>query len=350
MTPAPRVPAFVVILALVATAIASSVATTVGLTAQSAPPATPALDTLPVHGQVSLITGAGGNVAVQVGPQGVLVVDTGLEARADALIGAIRRLAGDRPIRYIVNTHAHADHTGGNLKVAAAGTQLVAGNFAAQVGDRAVQGAAPGAFIVAHENVLNALSAPKGGGAPAPFGGWPTDTFFQDERTMYFNGEGIQLVHEPSAHTDGDVLVFFRGSDVIAAGDTYVTDGFPGIDVAAGGSIAGVVESLNRLIDLAISEQFTEGGTRILPGHGRVSDEFDVVEYRDMATIVRDRVRALRQKGSTLAQVLAARPAFEYEPRYGTNRAWTTEQFVGAVYASVNQPAGTVSTTRGGNR
>lgn len=341
MRPAPRVPAFVVACALLVTAA--------GLLAQSTPVTTSALETLPVHGQVSLITGAGGNVAVQVGPQGVLVVDTGLESRADALIAAIRQLAGDRPIRYILNTHAHPDHTGGNLKVAAAGSQLVAGNFAAQVGDRAVQGSAPGAFIVAHENVLNALSAPKGGGAPAPFGSWPTDTFFQAEKTMYFNGEGIQLVHEPSAHTDGDVLVFFRGSDVIAAGDTYVTDGFPGIDVAAGGTITGVIESLNRLIDLAIAEQFTEGGTRIVPGHGRVSDEFDVVEYRDMATIVRDRVRAMRQKGSTLAQVVAARPAFEYEPRYGTNRGWTTEQFIGAVYATV-APAGPATARQGGGR
>ena len=158
---------------------------------------------------------------------------------------------------------------------------------------------------------------------------------------MYFNGEGIQVVHVPRATTDGDVLVFFRSSDVIAAGDIYSTVGYPRIDVARGGHVNGVIEGLNRLIDLAISEQFTEGGTRIVPGRGRISDEFDVVEYRDMVTIVRDRVQALVAKGQTLEQVKASRPTLDWEPRYGsTTGAWTTAQFVEAVYRSLTSREG----------
>lgn len=294
------------------------------------------IESLPVRGQVSMVSAGGVNSVVQSGPQGVLVVDTLPEPMADRLLGAIKALAGPRPIRYVLNTHAHPDFVGGNLAVAAAGSQLVAGNFAGQVGQRAVDGAVPQAFVVAHENVLNAMSASTGGRPAAPFGAWPTDTFFQDEMTMYFNGEGIQIVHVPNASTDGDVLVFFRSSDVIAAGDIYATTAYPRIDRARGGHVNGVIEGLNRLIDLAIPEQFTEGGTRIVPGRGRISDEFDVVEYRDMVTIVRDRVQAMLRKGLTLDQVKAARPTFDWDTRYGsTTGPWTTAMFVEAVYDSL---------------
>lgn len=295
------------------------------------------METLPVRGRVSVVSAGGVNALVQIGSQGVLVVDTMSEPQSDRLIAAIRTLAGSRPIRYIVNTHAHPEFTGGNLKVAAAGAQLVAGNFAGQVGQRAVDGVVPQAFVVAHENVLKAMSAPTGSEPPTPFGAWPTDTFFQDERTMYFNGEGIQLSHVRSASSDGDILVFFRSSDVIAAGDIYSTLGYPRIDVARGGTVNGVIEGLNRVIDIAISEQFTEGGTRIVPGRGRISDEFDVVEYRDMVTIVRDRVEAMIKKGRSLDQVKAARPTLDWEPRYGsTTGPWTTAMFVEAVYRSLS--------------
>ena len=294
------------------------------------------LETLPVRGQLSMITNGSSNALVQVGPQGVLVVDTMSDADGARLLDAVRGRAGARPIRYVLNTHADREFTGGNATIAGAGSQLVAGNFAGQVGQRAVDGAVPQAFVVAHENVLTAMSRAAGGRAAAPFAAWPTDTFFQAERTMYFNGEGIQIVHVPHASTDGDVLVFFRGSDVIAAGDIYSTLGYPRIDVARGGHVNGVIEGLNRLIDLAISEQFTEGGTRIVPGRGRISDEFDVVEYRDMVTIVRDRVQSMIAKKQTLEQIKAARPTLDWEPRYGaTTGSWTTAQFVEAVYRSL---------------
>lgn len=289
------------------------------------------IDILNVHGQVYLLAGPAGNTLIQVGAQGVLVVDTQREQDADDVLEAIRKVAGDKPIRYVVNTHAHGDHTGGNLKIAQAGSQLVAGNFAQQLG----QEGARSAFIVAHENVLKAMSARTGVQAPTPFAAWPTDTFFQAEKDLYFNGEGIQLLHEPNAHTDGDVLVLFRSSDVIAAGDVFNMNSFPVIDLARGGHVNGVIEALNHLIDLAVSEQFTEGGTRVVPGHGRICDEFDVVEYRDMITIVRDRVQAMIKKGMTNEQIKASRPTIDFDPRYGSPAGpWTTAMFVDAV--SVN--------------
>ena len=209
------------------------------------------IEVLPVRGNVYMMVGAGGNTTVQVGPQGVLVVDTMLESVAGKLIAAIEKLAPGKPIRYVLNTHAHADHTGGNATVAEAGSQLVGGNFLAQLGQKGAESA----FIVAHENVLTALNAPRGGRAPTPFGALPTDTFFQDRKDMYFNGEAVQLLHMPTAHTDGDSMVFFRSSDVISTGDLFVTTSYPRIDLERGGHVNGLIEALNTLIDVIVSEQ-----------------------------------------------------------------------------------------------
>ena len=152
----------------------------------------------------------------------------------------------------------------------------------------------------------------------------------------YFNGEGIELIYRPDAHTDGDSIVRFRGSEVIAAGDLYSTETYPVIDIARGGNIQGVVDGLNRILDLSFPEFSTEGGTMIVPGHGRISDSADVAYYRDMVTIIRDRVQDMVKKGMTLEQVKAARPTADYDPRYGTSTGpWTTDMFVEAVYRSL---------------
>jgi cyclase len=180
---------------------------------------------------------------------------------------------------------------------------------------------------VSHENVLLKL-AEEGN---VPQGGLPTDTYL-DTKEIWLNGEAIQLFHQPNAHTDGDTIVYFRKSDVISAGDLYVTTGYPVIDTAHGGTIQGVIDGLNRILDIAIPENSGEGGTMIIPGQGRLSDESDVVEYRNMVVMIRDRIQDLVKKGMTLAQVKAARPTLDYDFRYGTNRSWTTDRFIEAVY------------------
>lgn len=316
----------------------------VGSAAQNPVPARPGaassaaaseVKSLHVQGNVWMLVSAAANAVVQVGPDGVLVVDTMTEPLADALVAEIRRIAPDKPIRQIINTHVHPEHTGGNEQVAAAGQTIVAGNFANDVG----QAAANLATIIAHENVLNRMSAPTGKQASRAVRAWPTDTFFDDEKDIYFNGEGIEIIHVPAAHTDGDVMVYFRKSDVIAAGDLFDTTTFPVIDVALGGNFKGTIAALNRMIDIAIPRDKQEGGTYIVPGRGRLTDEADVVDYRDMVTIIRDRFQDAIRKGQTLEQVKAAKPVRDYEGRYGaTSGSWTTDAFVDAAYKSLAEP------------
>ncbi len=288
---------------------------------------------LHVQGKVYMLVGAGGNVTIQVGDDGILVVDTQFEATAPKLLAKIREIAGKRPIRYVVNTHFHPDHVGGNAAVATAGEQIVAGNFAAQVALRT--GGENRAFILAHENTLNHLATPSTG-KPMPQTAWPTDTFFVDRKDLYFNGEAIVLLRQPNAHTDGDIIVHFRGSDVIAAGDLYINTTYPFIDRANGGTINGLIDALNNILDITVPAEKQEGGTYVIPGHGRLADEADVVEYRDMLTIIRDRVRKMVESGMTLEQVKAARPTRDYDGRYGAETGFvTTAGFVESVYTSV---------------
>jgi glyoxylase-like metal-dependent hydrolase (beta-lactamase superfamily II) len=272
-----------------------------------------------------VIVGDGGNVIVQAGDEGVLLIDTGLNARGADLIAAIRTIS-DKPIRIVINTHVHGDHTGANDVIAAAGRWL-GGNAPGNSGLPLEN-----ARVLAHENVLKRMSAPTGEPSPRPFAAWPTETFFADDKEIFFNDEAIQLIHQPG-HTDGDVLVFFRRSDVVASGDLFLTTTYPVIDRQNGGSVQGVIDGLNRILDITIPKDKEEGGTYVVPGHGRLSDEADVVEYRDMLTIVRDRIQDLIAKGKTLAEVKAARPTLDYDGRYGaTTGAWTTDMFIEAVY------------------
>jgi glyoxylase-like metal-dependent hydrolase (beta-lactamase superfamily II) len=283
------------------------------------------ISVLHVQGKVYMLVGAGGNITVQAGDEGVLVVDTGMVARGDDVLAAIRRIS-DKPIRIVINTHVHPDHTGANEAIAKVGRSIgdnAPGNFGL---------ALESARVLAHEKVLGRMAAPTGLPAPRPFGAWPTETFFGDDKEIFFNDEAIQLLYQPG-HTDGDVLVFFRRSDVVSSGDTFMTTAYPVIDLQSGGGLQGVIDGLNRLLDVTIPKDKAEGGTYVIPGHGRLSDEADVVEYRDMLTIVRDRIRDLIEKGMTLAQVKAAGPTRDYDGRYGaTTGPWTTDLFVEAVY------------------
>ena len=289
----------------------------------------PGIEVLPVRDGVYLIGGAGGNVVAHVSDQGVLLVDAGEPAKADEILAAVGSLS-DRPIRYLINTSDDLDHTGGNEPLSQAGaneTGNAPGNF------RPVVAYAP---IIAHEATYRRMSAPTGQQASRPFGAWPTSTFFTAKKTMWFGGDGIEILAQPAAHTDGDLIVYFRQADVIAAGDVFVTESYPMIDPARGGSIQGLIDAANQIIDIAIPRFNQQGGTLIVPGHGRIANEADVVEYRDMLTIIRDRIQQMVDDGKTLEQVVAARPTVDYDGVYGADTgAWTTSMFVEVVYRSL---------------
>ena len=292
----------------------------------------PELDVVQLRANFYVIAGAGGNIGVQTGPDGTVVVDAGTAARSAAVVAAIKRLSST-PIRYVINTGPDADHVGGNATVAQAGQTLF--NIANSPLGGLTNGGA--AAVLASEGVLRRMSAPTGEKAPFPTEAWPTETFDGRRTYMYLNGEGIETLHLAAAHSDSDSIVFFRRTDVVMAGDIIDTTRFPSIDVARGGSVQGEIDALNRLVELAIPSVplvFKEGGTYVVPGHGRVYNQFDVLEYRDMVVIVRDRVRALIGEGKALDQVQAARPARGY-PQFGGASAAAT--FVESVYRSLVQ-------------
>lgn len=290
---------------------------------------------LHVQGNVYMVVGAVGNIAVQVGSDGVLMVDTGSAQMTDQVLATVKQIAKpvtNKPLRYIINTHFHPDHTGGNEKARLMGKTITGGNVAGNISD-----AAEGAAIYAHANVLKAMSAPTGAQAPTPQESWPTDTYFGDTKELFFNGEALQMFHPKSAHTDGDSIVFFRRSDVVMTGDIFSTTTYPIIDLQNGGSLNGIVDALNFILDITIPADKQEGGTMVIPGHGRLCDEADVVEYRDMVTIIRDRIQDMIKKGLTLEQVKAAKPTRDYDPLYGaTTGFWTTDMFVEAAYRSLS--------------
>jgi glyoxylase-like metal-dependent hydrolase (beta-lactamase superfamily II) len=290
---------------------------------------------LHVSGNVYMLTGDGANIAVQVGPQGAFVVDAGAGKLADKAIEAIGKISA-KPIQFIVNTSFHPDHTGGNAKLQAAGVDpsLTGSFFSLQFAD-----AGRGATIIGHLNTQVHMQDNK-------LSPTPSDTFLEDRRRKYHNGEAVEIFPQSSASTDGDSIVHFRRSDVIVAGDIFTTTQYPFIDVKNGGSLQGEIQSLNFILDRTVYIHDEDGGTMIIPGHGRVTDEWEVAEYRDMLVIIRDRVQSLIRSGATLQQVLAARPTADYDPRFGaTSGTWTTDMFVEAVYASLKNPP-RVGTTR----
>jgi cyclase len=300
---------------------------------QTPAPAPAEVHVLPVQGKVYMLVGAGGNITMQVGDDGILLVDAGLANTSEQVLAAIRSVS-DKPIRYIINTHVHADHTGGNEALSKAGRTIAGGNVVGDIG----ASASNRAQVIAFQTVLERMSQPSGQEPAAPQDAWPTETYTLDERKLYFNGEAIEIIHLPAAHTDGDSIVFFHKSDVISTGDLFVTNRYPIIDLARGGNIEGLIAALNRIIRLSTAAAMQEGGTMVIPGHGRLCDQADVKFYQEMVTIIRDRVQDMLQKGMTVEQVKAAKPTRDYDPRYGSDTGrWTTDVFVEAVYKSLSQ-------------
>ena len=292
-------------------------------TAQTAPnPDTVQLHMVPVQGNVYVLIGDGGNITVQVGKDGITLVDTGFAPLAPKAMAEIRKLS-DGPIRWIVNTHVHGDHTDGNAAFAKLGMT------ATSVGPPR---------IVAQSNVLNRMTSPRPGEPKVPEASWPNDEYFSPFKDFFVNGEAVKVYHIPNAHTDGDSIVFFRRSDVLATGDIFTPDHYPIIDLERGGSVQGLLAGLNRILEITVPARYQEGGTMVIPGHGRICDEADVVEYRNMLAIVRDRVQDAIHKDMTLEQVKAAKLTEDYDNQYGaTSGFWTTDMFIEAVYKSLKK-------------
>ena len=322
-----------------AVALMLSVASPGSLIAQSDPrPVKPTYDdgnveVVPVRGSVYLVAGSGANISVQLDADGLLLVDTSVAAMSEKVLAAIRTISG-KPIRQIINTSADAHHTGGNEALSTAGRNVNAG-----IGGR--NGREParleGAPVIAHEEALHRMSGLKGEPERLPYGVWPHDTFFTSRKQIYFADEVVEMLHMPAAHTDGDVIVWFRKSDVVATGDVFSTVTYPMIDLARGGSTQGVLDALNQILDITFPAFNNQGGTLVVPGHGRICNESDVAEYRDMTTIIRDRIRLMIDKGMTLAQVKAAGPSRDYDGVYSTP-AWTGEMFVETIYTDLTRP------------
>ena len=294
-----------------------------------------ALEVVQARPNFFMIAGAGGNIGVQIGIDGVVLVDAGTEGASDRVLAEIKKLT-PLPVRYIINTGADADHVSGNAKLAKSGVTIFT-NALGNVNFANAMTNGGGASILAHDSILKRMSAPTGKSSDFPVETWPTEAFYTNRKTLRMNDEGIEVIYEPAAHTDSDSFVFFRKSDVIATGDIFDQTRFPVIDLTKGGSIQGEIDALNRLIALAIPPGpfIYEGiGTYVIPGHGRLSEQLDVVNYRDMVVIVRDVIGAMIKEGMTLDQIKAAHPARAYETEFGTQPG-STNAFVESVYKSL---------------
>ena len=298
-------------------------------------PSTQGLEVLRVRPNFYMIAGAGANIGVQVGRDGVIVVDAGSEEKADAVVAAIRAIS-DQPIRFVIDTSAGLDHVGGNEKLAKAGQTLF--NTDNNPGRLTITNGGA-ATVISTERVLFRMSAPPPGVPPFATVALSTEPFFEKRKVMYFNGEGLEILAAPAAHSDGDAMVFFRGSDVVVAGEVLDTTRFPVIDLTAGGSVQGEIDALNKLMEIAIPSvpfDWRDDGTLVIPARGRICDQIDVADYRDMVTIVRDRIRQKIREGKTRAEVQASSPTQGFTRRYGSDSGrWTTAMFVEAVYKSL---------------
>ncbi len=318
-------------------------------------------EAIPLRNSLVMINTGGVNILASFGPDGLLLVDTNLETHSEDLAEVIRQLfiESDREqsrsylengrvggsetksitgqlfntqiareyqqnIKYILNTSSLPDRNGGNRFFA-----RVPEEISSQSPDEEVT------TIVGHENVLLRVSGAIDGAEELPYEFWPSDVYYETfSRLPWFNSESIQMFHMPQAVSDGDSVIYFRNADTIFSGDIFRTDQFPIIHVDKGGSIGGVIAALNWIVDMSVPEYRAEGGTLIVPGHGRVSDVSDVAYYRDMLTIIRDRIVDQKSKGRTLDEVINSLPSFDYDSRYGRDQK-SINQFIEAVYLTI---------------
>jgi cyclase len=293
------------------------------------------LDVIQVRPNFYMIAGAGGNIGVQIGSDGVVLVDAGSSAASDQVLATLKKIT-PLPVRYIIDTGADPDHVGGNGKLAKAGLTIFTNALGnAGFGNAMTNGG--GASIMAHDSILRRMSAPTGKTSAFPVDTWPTEAFYTDKKTLRMNDEALEVIRQPAAHSDADSFVFFRGSDVVAAGEVLDTTRFPVIDVANGGSIQGEIDALNKLIELAVPPGpfiYKGTGTYVIPGHGRLCVQLDVVNYRDMVVVVRDVIADMIKKGMTLGQIKEASPAKPFETEYGTQPG-VTSAFIESIYKSL---------------
>jgi len=291
--------------------------TPVALTAQ----ATQDLEVIPVQGNVYMLqtAAAGGNVGVLPGPDGVFLVDNQVPNLAEGVVRGVRRIT-DEPIRFVINTHVHIDHIGGN--------ELMAGM---------------GATIIAQENVhgrmLRALRIPRGGGRsmPQPAEAARPVLTFGETATFRMNGEEVRVFHVPPAHTDGDAFVYFVDSDVLHTGDVFRTNMYPIVDVYNGGTVAGMIEAMQIAVDLAGPD------TKVIPGHGfGFTDRDGLIEFLDMLTDVRDTIRDMVAEGLWLEEVLEAGPTAAYDARWRGTESWTERDLIPIIYSEVGGAAAAV--------
>lgn len=285
------------------------------------------LRTTQVSEATYMISGAGSNVTVSVGSDGIMLIDTGYSVNSNALLAAIREIS-DKPIIYIINTGTAEDQVGGNAFIGMSGQTFTGGNAVA-VADVGI-----GATIYAHENALHKMTSDTSLSPSA----WPTDVFFVEAYDLYFNNQPVVLQHQPGAIDNTNIIVHFRRADVISTGKLFRLDSYPWFDIENGGSINGILRALNNVIELAVSDKLAEGGTLIIPGHGRISDEGDLVRYRDMVTIIRDRIETMIERGHTLEEIKSSKLTLDYDSRYAPeNSPWTSDMFVEAVYHSLTR-------------
>jgi cyclase len=291
------------------------------------------VEALPVRGNVHMLVGAGGNITVQAGSDGILLVDSGVASMSGRVIEAMRAISRG-PLRYIVNTTERAEHVGGNSAIAATGSTIP---FRPPEDARVSDGmrGKPKASVIAFLTTLERMSAPTGQTAPWPEDAWPDNTYSTPQKKLYFNDEPVVIMHVPG-NTDGNSIVHFRTADVISVGDLVDLTAYPVIDVKAGGSIQQLFEALYRVIDLTVPNRKSEAGTLVIPGHGRLADQPDVVYYNQMVGIVRDRIKDMIANGMTLDQVKAARPTRDYDTRYGSPDAFVTGAYESLKNTSTN--------------